>query len=82
MSVHAEDGQEVTRAKEILKNGGAEEIPIPAKLRFPTALAPDEHQRVVMGFLVCLNPSLPESFVARITFDNSSRTIPAFRSLR
>src|SRR5438132_10310906 len=26
MSVHAEDGREVTRAKEILKNGGAEEI--------------------------------------------------------
>jgi len=26
MSVHADDGREVTRAKEILKNGGAEEI--------------------------------------------------------
>ena len=44
MSVHAEDGREVTRAKEILKNGGAEEISYSGEAFVPSQFgAPDEH---------------------------------------
>jgi len=37
LSVHAEDGKEVTRAKEILKNGGAEEISYTGEASVPNS---------------------------------------------
>src|SRR5580692_11196295 len=37
LSVHAEDGKEVTRAKEILKNGGAEDISYTGEASVPNS---------------------------------------------
>jgi hypothetical protein len=37
LSVHAEDGKQVTRAKEILKNGGAEDISYTGEASVPNS---------------------------------------------
>jgi hypothetical protein len=39
MSVHTQDSKERDRAKEIFKNGGAEDIPTPAKKEYPKRIA-------------------------------------------